>query len=238
MPWIQYWEENNMNTKNNIAIEAKKIVKQFTSGGIQHKVLNNISFTIEKGEFVIITGRSGAGKSTLLYQLGLLGRPTSGSVIIDGVDAVKLKTSDRTNIRLHDLGFVFQDYALLPELMAYENVALPLLMQGFSIKKAQKKAIQALKKMGLEDKINFLPYQLSGGQQQRVSIARAIAHSPKIVFADEPTANLDRENGKKIMEIFKDLNSNGQTIILISHEQEYIKYGTRLIVIDDGKIIN
>src|SRR3989344_7356314 len=180
MPWIQYWEENNMNTKNNIAIEAKKIVKQFTSGGIQHKVLNNISFTIEKGEFVIITGRSGAGKSTLLYQLGLLGRPTSGSVIIDGVDAVKLKTSDRTNIRLHDLGFVFQDYALLPELMAYENVALPLLMQGFSIKKAQKKAIHALKKMGLEDKINFLPYQLSGGQQQRVSIARAIAHSPKI----------------------------------------------------------
>jgi len=213
-------------------------MKSFKDGESEIKVLKGIDFKAEAGEFIAIMGRSGAGKSTLLYQMSLLDHPTSGEIIIDGKDTVNMSSEERTSFRLTTLGYVFQDYALLPEMTALENVALPLLMQNISEKEAYEKAIEHLIKVGLEKRLNNLPGQLSGGEQQRVSIARAIAHEPKILFADEPTANLDNESSRKIMDIFKELHSEGQTIIMVTHEVEYSKFAGRTIHLDDGKIIS
>jgi len=217
-------------------IEVRNLKKSFKDGENITEVLKGINFIAKSGEFVAIMGRSGAGKSTLLYQMSLLDEPTSGNVIIDEKDMTTLSISKRTEYRLSDLGYVFQDYALLPEMTALENVALPLLMQGLKEKKAYKEATEALIKVGLEKRLNNLPSKLSGGEQQRVSIARAIAHKPKILFADEPTANLDNESSKTILEIFKELHSGGQTIIMVTHEVEYSKFAERVIHLDDGKI--
>jgi len=219
-------------------IQIKNLMKSFKDGESEIKVLKGIDFKAEAGEFIAIMGRSGAGKSTLLYQMSLLDHPTSGEIIIDGKDMVNMSSEERTFFRLSTLGYVFQDYALLPEMTALENVALPLLMQNISEKEAYKKAIKYLIKVGLEKRLNNLPGQLSGGEQQRVSIARAIAHEPKILFADEPTANLDNESSRKIMDIFKELHSEGQTIIMVTHEVEYSKFAGRTIHLDDGKIIS
>jgi len=183
-------------------------------------------------------GRSGAGKSTLLYQMSLLDEPTSGEVIIDEEDTSTLSIEEKTLFRLAELGYVFQDYALLPEMTALENVALPLLMQGISEEKAYAKAKEHLVKVGVGERLNNLPSKLSGGEQQRVSIARAIAHDPKILFADEPTANLDNESSRIIMEIFKELHKEGQTIIMVTHEAEYSKIAERIVHLDDGKIVS
>lgn len=219
-------------------IQIKNLMKSFKDGESEIKVLKGIDFKAEAGEFIAIMGRSGAGKSTLLYQMSLLDHPTSGEIIIDGKDTVNMSSEERTSFRLTTLGYVFQDYALLPEMTALENVALPLLMQNISEKEAYEKAIEHLIKVGLEKRLNNLPGQLSGGEQQRVSIARAIAHEPKILFADEPTANLDNESSRKIMDIFKELHSEGQTIIMVTHEVEYSKFAGRTIHLDDGKIIS
>jgi putative ABC transport system ATP-binding protein len=181
-------------------------------------------------------GRSGAGKSTFLYQMSLLDEPTSGEIFIDNENMFSLGLNEKTYFRLSLLGYVFQDYALLPEMTALENVALPLLMQNIPEKKAIEKASQALIRVGLEKRLNNLPSQLSGGEQQRVSIARAIAHEPKILFADEPTANLDNESSRIIMEIFKELHKGGQTIIMVTHEVEYSKFAERIVHLDDGRI--
>ena len=172
-------------------IEAKNLTKIFQSGDQKIIALNDISFTVPQGQFLTITGKSGSGKSTLLYQLGLLDIPTSGGALIDGKDLVPASETERTLTRLNDLGYIFQDYAILPSLSALENTVLPLLMQGFSTEVATRKAKKALERVGLIDRMHNLPSQLSGGQQQRVSIARAIAHDPKVIFADEPTANLE-----------------------------------------------
>src|SRR6185436_4027945 len=172
-------------------IEIKHLTKKFETGDATVIAVNDISLKIPEGQFISITGRSGSGKSTLLYQLGLLDHPTSGEVWIDGILATELSENDQTRMRLHALGYIFQDYAILPTLTALENVMVPLLMQGVSEETAKKKAQAALIRIGLGDRMNNLPGELSGGQQQRVSIARAIGHSPKVVFADEPTANLD-----------------------------------------------
>ena len=219
-------------------IEVKNLTKSFIDGESETKVLKGIDLKTTEGEFIAIMGRSGAGKSTLLYQMSLLDRPTTGEIFIDGKNVVDLSSEERTNFRLTTLGYVFQDYALLPEMTALENVALPLLMQSISEKEAYKKAAEHLTKVGLGQRLNNLPSKLSGGEQQRVSIARAIAHDPKILFADEPTANLDNESSRIIMDIFKKLHDDGQTIIMVTHEVEYSKFAERVVHMDDGKIIS
>lgn len=219
-------------------IEVKNLKKSFKDGENTIEVLKGINFVAKSGEFVAIMGRSGAGKSTFLYQMSLLDEPTSGKIFIDEKDMMSLSVSEKTYFRLSKLGYVFQDYALLPEMTALENVALPLLMQGMSEKKAYEKATEHLILVGLENRLNNLSSQLSGGEQQRVSIARAIAHEPKILFADEPTANLDNESSRIIMNILKKLHAEGQTIIMVTHELEYSKFAQRIVYLDDGKIVS
>lgn len=218
-------------------IEVKNLTKSFKTGDTELVVLNSMSFEVEAGEFFAITGRSGSGKSTLLYQLGLLDHPNSGEIFIDSANVTALSQEERTKFRLKELGYVFQDYALVPELTAAENVLIPLLMQGLDKKEARDKACAALSKVGLGERFDNLPNQLSGGEQQRVSIARAIAHEPKIIFADEPTANLDSETADQVMKAFLELNSQGQTILMVTHEPEYAMMTRRVIRIGDGKII-
>ncbi len=219
-------------------LEIKNLTKTFKSGEEKIIAVNNLSFTIPQGQFLTVTGRSGSGKSTLLYQLGLLDIPTDGQVLLDGKDLVTVSEKERTAIRLNDLGYIFQDYAILPSLTALENTMLPLLMQGFDMKTAQAKSRIALTKVGLLDRENNLPSELSGGQQQRVSIARAIAHEPKLIFADEPTANLDSETSEQVMKVFLDLNKEGQTIIMVTHESDYAHLADRTITMADGLIMS
>jgi len=219
-------------------INVKKLVKSFKSGDSELVVLKGLDLSVPKGQFLAITGRSGSGKSTLLYQLGLLDNPNSGEILIDGIDISKLDNEAKTRFRLNKLGYVFQDYALIPELTALENVLLPLLMQGETMIEAEKKAKESLIRIGLGDRMDNIPSKLSGGQQQRVSIARAIAHNPKIIFADEPTANLDTETSDQVLDAFIDLHKQGQTIIMVTHEKEYSELTDRVVQLSDGKIIS
>lgn len=218
-------------------IQVKNLIKTFTSGEVALTVLKNLSFDVPTGQFLALTGRSGAGKSTTLYQISLLDHPTSGSITIDGQDVTAFDEHQRVRFRRDNFGFIFQDYALLPTLSAIENVILPMLMQGLDTPTAKKKGEQALVKVGLGDKLENLPSQLSGGQQQRVSIARSIVHNPKILFADEPTANLDTESSKVVLDIFQQLNKQSHlTIIMVTHEPEYAKLADRNISLLDGVI--
>lgn len=219
-------------------IQIKNLTKTFQTGEHTLVALDHLSLTITDGEFLAITGRSGAGKSTMLYQLSLLDRPTSGSIIIGEQDTSQFAINERVKYRRDHFGFIFQDYALLPSLTAEENVMLPLLMQGIDKKTALKKAQEALDKVELADKYLNLPSQLSGGQQQRVSIARSIVHNPKILFADEPTANLDTESSQTILNIFLELNKKEKlTIVMVTHESDYADLAQRNISLRDGKII-
>lgn len=219
-------------------IKTDKLIKSYGTGDLELTVLKNLSVEIEKGEFVAIIGPSGAGKSTLLYQLSLLDVPTSGTVFIGGKNMSSLPEKEKTHFRLRELGYVFQDYALLPELTAIENIALPILMQGVSKGGALKQAEEALARLSLTDKKHNLPSQLSGGQQQRVSIARAIAHNPHILFADEPTANLDSVSAEPVMDAFAELHKQGQTIIMVTHETEYASKAGRVISLKDGIVVS
>ncbi|KKU70757.1 MAG: ABC transporter ATP-binding permease protein [Parcubacteria group bacterium GW2011_GWA2_47_21] len=218
-------------------IKAENLVKKYKSGGGDLLVLKGIDFSVADGEFISVIGRSGSGKSTLLYQLGLLDRPTEGRIIIGDIDANNLREEERTSLRLRELGYVFQDYALVPELTGLENVMIPLLMQGLSKAKARERAADTLQEVGLGERLNNTPSKLSGGEQQRVSIARAIAHNPKILFADEPTANLDNETSLGIIKLFQKLHAVGQTIIMVTHEPEYAKLTDRIVTLFDGQII-
>ena len=218
-------------------IETKNLKRSFFSGGVETHVLRGIDLRVETGEFVAIMGRSGAGKSTLMYQMSLLDEPNSGEIIIDTHDTHEMSAEEKTKFRLEKLGYVFQDYALIPDLTALENVALPLLMQEVPKAKAYEMAFESLSKVGLGNHLHQLPSQLSGGEQQRASIARAIAHKPNILFADEPTANLDNESSRAVMDIFLDLHKSGQTIIMVTHEEPYGKMAEKIIRVDDGKII-
>ena len=219
-------------------IETKQLVKTFKNGDVVTSVLKGIDFKTREGEWVAIMGRSGAGKSTFLYQMSLLDEPSGGEIVIDGYDTHSMSANQKMLFRLSKFGFVFHDYALLPELTALENVALPLLMAGLGKGVAYQKAVAALERAGLGHRTGNLPSQLSGGEQQRVSIVRAVAHNPKILFADEPTANLDNESSARIMEIFKDLHKGGQTIIMVTHEEQYAKLAQRIVHLDDGRIVS
>lgn len=218
-------------------IDARGIKKVFENGDVVTEVLKGIDLRIEDGEFVAIMGRSGAGKSTLLYQLSLLDEPTAGNVVIDGLDTSTLDSDQKTKYRLDHMGFVFQDYALIPELTAIENIMLPLLMRKLSITESKEKALKALKMLSLEHRANGLPSELSGGEQQRVSIARAIVHEPKVLFADEPTANLDLQAAQEVISVLEKLSSDEkQTIVMVTHEEEYGKRADRLVHLSDGKV--
>ena len=218
-------------------IEAKNLVRSFKDGANITKVLKGVDLNIKKGEFVAIMGRSGAGKSTTLYQLSLLDEPTSGTIKLMGQNTEDLNNNERTSFRLYNLGYVFQDYSLIPELTAVENVMLPLMMQGRDNNVARDLAAKALTGVNLGHRLDNRPSELSGGEQQRVSIARAIAHGPQILFADEPTANLDTASSDTVIDIFKKLNSEGLTIVMVTHEEEYTKVVDRVIRMQDGLIL-
>jgi len=218
-------------------LKVTNLVKSFKNGQSITQVLKGIDFTAKKGEFIAIMGRSGAGKSTFMYQMSLLDEPNSGKIYIEGEEVHNLTEREKMSFRLAKFGYVFQDYALLPELTAIENVELPLLMENMAADKANDLAQKALMMVGLGGRLANLPSQLSGGEQQRVSIARAIAHRPEILFADEPTANLDSESSKVVMGIFQELHKQGQTIIMVTHEEEYGKLADRIVRLDDGRIV-
>jgi putative ABC transport system ATP-binding protein len=219
-------------------IEVKNLVKTFRDGEKEMRVLKDINFSANHGEWITIMGRSGAGKSTLMYQMSLLDEPTSGEIYIAGQHTRNMSVEQKTNFRLNELGYVFQDYALLPDLTALENVAVPIMMKGKDKAEAYKKASEALGKVGLGNRLNNLPGQLSGGEQQRTSIARALAHHPQILFADEPTANLDNHSSRTIMKLFQEIHKLGQTIIMVTHEEEYSRLSDRRVNIDDGTIVS
>ncbi len=219
-------------------IKIKDITKIFRIGDTELIALKGITFDIPAGQFLAITGLSGSGKSTFLYQLSLLDTPNRGTISIENINVSEFSSDERITYRLNNLGYIFQDYAILPTLTARENVMMPLLMRGIPENLASKKAEVALTKVDLQDKFDNLPSQLSGGQQQRVSIARAIVHEPKILFADEPTANLDTVSSDIVLKIFLDLHKQGQTIIMVTHEPEYAKLAQRNIELRDGSIIS
>lgn len=218
------------------AVQVRGLVKTFVDGEQEIEVLKEIDFSVMCGEFIAITGASGTGKSTLVYQMGLLDEPTSGSVFVGKKNAGNMSVLNRTAYRLNHFGFVFQDYALIPELRAWENVALPVLMRGVALEKARKQALAMLDRFGMADRVSHFPNQLSGGEGQRISIARAIVHQPKVLFADEPTANLDSNRSRQIIDIFHELHTAGQTIVMVTHELEYAEEAERVVVMHDGKI--
>lgn len=219
-------------------IKIKNLTKIFKTPAGDFVALKDLSFEVTTGQFLSIVGRSGSGKSTLLYQISLLDKPSSGSIVIDEQELTDLTSDGRTLFRLNNLGYVFQDYALIPTLSAKENVAVPLIMMGLTTTEAYNRAMASLEAVGLADKAENTPARLSGGQQQRVSIARAIVTKPKILFADEPTANLDIESSDKVLKVFEKLNKEGLTIIMVTHEEEYAKRSDRVITLSDGVILS
>lgn len=219
-------------------ITVKNITKNFTNGTVVTHVLRGVSLEIPDGQFVAIVGPSGAGKSTLMYQMSLLDTPNSGSIFVDDREISALNDTEAIKYRLENFGFVFQDYALIPELTALENVTLLGLMQGIDYSIVKKEATTILESFNLLNQVDHLPSQLSGGEQQRVSVARAIIKKPKILFADEPTASLDSDMSAQVMKVFLDLHKKGQTIVMVTHEEEYAVMADRIIRVKDGRIID
>jgi len=221
----------------NTIIKATNIHRMFGAGELTTHVLKGIDLTIQEGEFVAIMGKSGAGKSTLMYQLSALDDPTEGKIIVNDTDIVSLTEKERTEFRLNTLGFVFQDYALVPDLNAQENVMMPLLMNGMLWDKAVVRARHSLDNVDLVGKYLNLPGELSGGEQQRVAVARALSGKPKIIFADEPTANLDSVSGQQVIDLLTRLHQeSNQTIVMVTHEDEYAVNCERVFYMEDGLI--
>lgn len=218
-------------------ISVKNLKKTHLLGGEEVHALDDVSLLIKEHEFVAIIGQSGSGKSTFMNMLGCLDRPDSGEITLDGTDILKCKEKELSVIRNKKIGFIFQQFHLLPKLSALENVELPLIYQGMPTKKRREKAVKALKSVGLEKRMNHKPNQLSGGQQQRVAIARALVGEPSLILADEPTGNLDSRSGKEIMMLLHNLHEEGNTIVLITHDNNVAMEAPRQVQISDGKII-
>ncbi|WP_066319899.1 ABC transporter ATP-binding protein [Bacillus sp. FJAT-29814] len=217
-------------------IQISNLVKTYKLGGETVHALNNVSIEIEKGEFLAIIGPSGSGKSTLMNMIGCLDRPQSGKYLLDGKNIGKMNDNQLAMIRNQKIGFIFQNFNLLTKLTALENVELPLLYAGVSAKERRERSLASLKKVGLHDRASHLPTQLSGGQQQRVAIARAIAGNPTILLADEPTGALDSKTSKEILQLMKELNELGHTIVLITHDLAIARQTKRMVSIQDGQL--
>ena len=215
-------------------IELKNIYKNYQSGEMEVPVLQDVSFSVSEGEFVSIMGPSGSGKSTLMNIIGCLDRPTSGSYLFDAEDVAAKNDDELSDLRNRGIGFVFQQFNLLPREKAVENVALPLVYADVAPAERDRRAREALECVGLSDRADFLPTQLSGGQKQRVAVARAIVNNPRILLADEPTGALDSKSGEQLMQLFCELNSQGMTIIMITHEREVAQYASRILEMRDG----
>lgn len=218
-------------------IKIQNVSKIYNSTEVATKALDDVSFEIKKGEFVAIIGPSGSGKSTLMHIIGALDLPSSGSYSINGTDISRMSDDELSEIRNKEIGFVFQSYNLLPRISALENVILPMKYAGIEKTKREERGLEVLTAVGLENKLQNKPNQLSGGQKQRVAIARALSMKPSIILADEPTGNLPTNQTNEIMDIFENLNQQGNTIIIITHEEAVAKRAKRVISIVDGKIL-
>lgn len=222
--------------KAELAISLTNISKEYLSEDVVTKVLFNVSLFVKRGDFIAITGPSGSGKSTLLNILGLLDLPTSGEYILNGTDVTRLTEDQQSDIRSQEIGFVFQSFNLLKRISVLDNVILPAIYRGADSESRTEKAKKLLTQVGLEEQIYKKPNQLSGGQQQRVAIARALMNNPAIILADEPTGNLDTASGAEIMKILKELNRQGNTIIMITHEKDIADQAKKVVYIKDGKL--
>ncbi len=219
-------------------VKIDNVTRVYEVGKVETQALRGVSLSIENGEFTALVGPSGSGKTTLLQLIGCLDQPTTGHVYINGKDVSSLNRNQRADMRRGTIGFIFQFFALIPTLTAYENVEMPLLLDGMAAKERQERVTELLEAVGLSDRANNRPDQLSGGQQQRVAIARALATKPTLVLADEPTANLDTANGKQIMDIMTQLNKEtGVTFIFATHDPRVFKYARRTITLRDGLIV-
>lgn len=218
-------------------ISLEGITKTYDVGKEKIAVLKNINLTVKSGEFTAIMGPSGSGKSTLMNIIGCLDRPSQGQFYLDEVDVSQYKDGELAKVRNQSIGFVFQQFHLLPRLTALKNVELPMIYSGIGKKERQERAEEALRKMGLADRMGHLPSALSGGQKQRVAIARAIVNNPKLILADEPTGALDTKTSSSIMELFTQLNEEGTTIVIVTHEPEIAEFTRRIIMVRDGEIV-
>lgn len=219
-------------------IRLEKVSKVYRTGKVEVQALTSVDLEVARGEMVAIMGPSGSGKSTLMNILGCLDRPTTGSYWLDGKEVARLSANDLAEVRNRKLGFVFQSYNLLPRLTALENTELPLIYRGIGSRERRAAAIAALEAVGLADRMTHLPSELSGGQQQRVAIARALAANPTVLLADEPTGNLDSRSGAEIMGIFRELNRNGLTIVLVTHDEGVAGLCKRIVRVKDGLIVS
>jgi putative ABC transport system ATP-binding protein len=219
-------------------IRMTNITKVYSTGDVETVVLKNIDLIVKRGDFLGITGRSGSGKSTMMHILGLLDTPTAGEYVLNGTDVSKLDEDEQAFQRNKEIGFVFQQFNLLPKLSALENVILPAIYAGMGKKERIEKADMLLTMLGLSDHLNKRPNQMSGGQQQRVAIARALMNDPELILADEPTGNLDTKSGDDVMNTLKQLNKEGKTIVLITHEHDIAMQAKKLIQLEDGMLMH
>ena len=225
----------NLVMKNEI-IKLQDVKKEYLMGDSTINALDGVNVAINKGDFIAIIGPSGSGKSTMMNMVGALDMPTSGKIFLDGKNVAQMHESDLAQIRGRKIGFIFQTFNLIPTLTALENVSLPMMFQGTGKKERTRKAMELLEKVGLGDRENHLPSELSGGQRQRVAIARSLANNPDVILADEPTGNLDSKTGKEILELFVELNKEGKTIIIVTHDDDVAKKARKVLKMKDGKL--